>query len=162
MGFGVPAAIGAKLARPDREVWAIVGDGGFQMTQAELQTIAQEGVKITIAIITAHSSIGKIRRCVPRNRHAASASPSPAPSYWRARLASSWMKGWNKRGRLAAAMPIPVSLTVNSKQLSALLRSETGQNTVLQIRLPGGEQSAMVKERSYANPWVLLSSEASY
>lgn len=38
MGFGMPAAIGAKIARPDREVWAIVGDGGFQMTQAELQT----------------------------------------------------------------------------------------------------------------------------
>ncbi len=36
MGFALPAAIGAKLARPDREVWAIVGDGGFQMTQAEL------------------------------------------------------------------------------------------------------------------------------
>jgi large subunit ribosomal protein L25 len=40
----------------------------------------------------------------------------------------------------------PISLTVNSKQLSALLRSETGQNSVLQIRLPGGEQSAMVKD----------------
>ena len=36
MGFGLPAAIGAKMARPDAEVWAIVGDGGFQMTQAEL------------------------------------------------------------------------------------------------------------------------------
>jgi hypothetical protein len=38
MGFGLPAAIGAKMARPDAEVWAIVGDGGFQMTQAELTT----------------------------------------------------------------------------------------------------------------------------
>ena len=44
MGFGVPAAIGVKLARPEREVWAIVGDGGFQMTQAELQTLVQENV----------------------------------------------------------------------------------------------------------------------
>ena len=43
MGFAVPAAIGAKLARPDAEVWAIVGDGGFQMTQAELATLVQEG-----------------------------------------------------------------------------------------------------------------------
>ena len=40
MGFGLPAAIGAKMARPDAEVWAIVGDGGFQMTQAELATAA--------------------------------------------------------------------------------------------------------------------------
>src|SRR3712207_8624629 len=45
MGFGLPAAIGAKMARPDAEVWAIVGDGGFQMTQAELSTAAQEGVR---------------------------------------------------------------------------------------------------------------------
>ena len=51
MGFAVPAAIGAKIARPDAEVWAIVGDGGFQMTQAELTTAAQEGLKINIAII---------------------------------------------------------------------------------------------------------------
>lgn len=61
MGFGVPAAIGAKLARPDREVWAIVGDGGFQMTQAELQTIAQEGVKINIAIIN-NGYLGMVRQ----------------------------------------------------------------------------------------------------
>ncbi|CAI8007177.1 Acetolactate synthase large subunit [Geodia barretti] len=42
MGFALPAAIGAKLARPDAEVWVIVGDGGFQMTMCELATIAQE------------------------------------------------------------------------------------------------------------------------
>jgi acetolactate synthase-1/2/3 large subunit len=62
MGFGVPAAIGAKMARPDREVWAIVGDGGFQMTQAELQTIVQENVKINIAIIN-NGYLGMVRQC---------------------------------------------------------------------------------------------------
>src|SRR5687768_13486520 len=61
MGFGVPAAIGVKLARPDREVWAIVGDGGFQMTQAELQTIAQENVKVNIAIIN-NGYLGMVRQ----------------------------------------------------------------------------------------------------
>ncbi len=61
MGFGVPAAIGAKMARPDREVWAIVGDGGFQMTQAELQTIVQENVKINIAIIN-NGYLGMVRQ----------------------------------------------------------------------------------------------------
>ena len=40
MGFALPAAIGAKFAVPDAEVWVIAGDGGFQMTQAELATIA--------------------------------------------------------------------------------------------------------------------------
>jgi acetolactate synthase-1/2/3 large subunit len=61
MGFGVPAAIGAKLARPDAEVWAIVGDGGFQMTQAELTTAIQEGVKINIAIIN-NGFLGMVRQ----------------------------------------------------------------------------------------------------
>ena len=43
MGFALPAAIGAKFARPDEEVWVVVGDGGFQMTLCELATIVQEG-----------------------------------------------------------------------------------------------------------------------
>ena len=61
MGFALPAAIGAKLACPDREVWAIVGDGGFQMTQAELATLVQEGVKINIAIIN-NGFLGMVRQ----------------------------------------------------------------------------------------------------
>jgi acetolactate synthase I/II/III large subunit len=61
MGFGLPAAIGAKLARPDAEVWAIVGDGGFQMTQAELCTAAQEGVKVNIAVIN-NGYLGMVRQ----------------------------------------------------------------------------------------------------
>ena len=61
MGFGLPAAIGAKFARPDAEVWAIVGDGGFQMTQAELSTAAQEGVKINVAVIN-NGYLGMVRQ----------------------------------------------------------------------------------------------------
>jgi acetolactate synthase I/II/III large subunit len=61
MGFGLPAAIGAKLAKPDAEVWAIVGDGGFQMTQAELTTAAQEGVKVNVAIIN-NGYLGMVRQ----------------------------------------------------------------------------------------------------
>ena len=61
MGFALPAAIGAKMARPDAEVWAIVGDDGFQMTQAELTTAAQEGVKIHIAIIN-NGYLGMVRQ----------------------------------------------------------------------------------------------------
>jgi len=61
MGFALPAAIGAKMARPDAEVWAIVGDGGFQMTQAELTTAAQEGVKINVAIIN-NGYLGMVRQ----------------------------------------------------------------------------------------------------
>jgi acetolactate synthase-1/2/3 large subunit len=61
MGFGLPAAIGAKMARPEAEVWAIVGDGGFQMTQAELCTAAQEGVKVNVAVIN-NGFLGMVRQ----------------------------------------------------------------------------------------------------
>jgi acetolactate synthase-1/2/3 large subunit len=61
MGFALPAAIGAKMARPDAEVWAVVGDGGFQMTQAELCTAAQENVKVNVAIIN-NGFLGMVRQ----------------------------------------------------------------------------------------------------
>jgi len=61
MGFGLPAAIGAKMARPEKEVWAVVGDGGFQMTAAELSTAAQEGIKVNVAIIN-NGYLGMVRQ----------------------------------------------------------------------------------------------------
>jgi len=61
MGFALPAAIGAKFACPDKEVWVIAGDGGFQMTASELSTIVQEGIKINIAIIN-NGYLGMVRQ----------------------------------------------------------------------------------------------------
>ena len=61
MGFALPAAIGAKFARPDAEVWAVVGDGGFQMTMAELATMVQEKLDIKIAIIN-NGYLGMVRQ----------------------------------------------------------------------------------------------------
>ncbi len=61
MGFGLPAAIGAKMGRPDETVWAIVGDGGFQMTIAELATAVQENVDINIGIIN-NGYLGMVRQ----------------------------------------------------------------------------------------------------
>jgi len=61
MGFGLPAAIGAKFGRPDEEVWAIVGDGGFQMTMCELATAAQEKVDINIAVLN-NAFLGMVRQ----------------------------------------------------------------------------------------------------
>jgi acetolactate synthase-1/2/3 large subunit len=61
MGFALPAAIGAKVARPDAEVWAIVGDGGFQMTLAELGTIVQEDIDVNVAIIN-NGYLGMVRQ----------------------------------------------------------------------------------------------------
>ncbi len=61
MGFALPAAIGAKMAKPDEEVWVIVGDGGIQMTAAELSTCAQEEIKVNVAIIN-NGYLGMVRQ----------------------------------------------------------------------------------------------------
>jgi len=61
MGFALPAAIGAKIARPDAEVWVVCGDGGFQMTMPELATMVQENLDINIAIIN-NGYLGMVRQ----------------------------------------------------------------------------------------------------
>ncbi|QEN15168.1 acetolactate synthase large subunit [Mycolicibacterium sp. ELW1] len=61
MGYAVPAAMGAKMARPDAEVWAIDGDGCFQMTNQELATCAVEGVPIKVALIN-NGNLGMVRQ----------------------------------------------------------------------------------------------------
>ena len=79
MGFALPAAIGAKIARPDAEVWVVVGDGGFQMTMCELATVVQESVDINVAIIN-NGYLGMVRQWQEffyERRYAA--TPSSAP-----------------------------------------------------------------------------------
>jgi acetolactate synthase-1/2/3 large subunit len=61
MGFALPAAIGAKVGRPDAEVWVVVGDGGFQMTCPELATMVQEELDVKIAIIN-NGYLGMVRQ----------------------------------------------------------------------------------------------------
>ncbi len=61
MGFALPAAIGAKAACPEKDVWVIAGDGGFQMTAAELSTIVQEQLHINIAVIN-NGFLGMVRQ----------------------------------------------------------------------------------------------------
>ena len=61
MGFSVPAAMGAKVAQPDRTVWSIDGDGCFQMTNQELATCMINGINIKVAVIN-NSSLGMVRQ----------------------------------------------------------------------------------------------------
>jgi len=61
MGFALPAAVGARFAMPDEEIWVIAGDGGFQMTACELSTIAQENIKLNVAIIN-NGYLGMVRQ----------------------------------------------------------------------------------------------------
>ena len=61
MGFGIPAAIGAKIGRPDRPVCLFVGDGGFQMTIQELGTIMQEGTGVKMVLLN-NNWLGNVRQ----------------------------------------------------------------------------------------------------
>ncbi|WP_229071223.1 acetolactate synthase large subunit [Actinoplanes sp. DH11] len=61
MGYAVPAAMGAKVGRPDVQVWAIDGDGCFQMTNQELATCALEGIPVKIAVIN-NGNLGMVRQ----------------------------------------------------------------------------------------------------
>ncbi len=61
MGYGFPAAMGAKFAHPDAEVWAVVGDGGFQMTLQELQTAVEYGCNVKIALLN-NGYLGMVRQ----------------------------------------------------------------------------------------------------
>jgi acetolactate synthase-1/2/3 large subunit len=61
MGFALPAAMGARLACPNDEIWVVAGDGGFQMTAAELATCAQEDIKVNIAVIN-NGFLGMVRQ----------------------------------------------------------------------------------------------------
>jgi len=61
MGYGFPAAIGAQFACPDKEVWAVVGDGGFQMTLAELATAAIHDLNVNCLIVN-NNYLGMVRQ----------------------------------------------------------------------------------------------------
>ncbi len=61
MGFGLPAAIGAKVGRPNETVWCLCGDGGFQMTVQELATMVQENLNIKIAVFN-NGWLGMVRQ----------------------------------------------------------------------------------------------------
>jgi acetolactate synthase-1/2/3 large subunit len=61
MGFALPAAIGAKFARPDAEVWVVVGDGGFQMTAPSCPPARRKDLKVNIAIIN-NGYLGMVRQ----------------------------------------------------------------------------------------------------
>lgn len=61
MGYSLPAAMGAKVACPDKEVWAVVGDGSFQMNMQELVTLSQDQIPVKIAILN-NSYLGMVRQ----------------------------------------------------------------------------------------------------
>jgi acetolactate synthase-1/2/3 large subunit len=105
MGFALPAAIGAKVGRPDAEVWVIVGDGGFQMTMPELATLVQEELDVKIAVIN-NGYLGMVRQWQEffyQRRYAA--TPISGPDF--AKLAEAfgiWGTTVTKRADVATAV----------------------------------------------------------
>jgi acetolactate synthase-1/2/3 large subunit len=89
MGFSVPAALGAALACPEETIWVICGDGGFQMTNQELATIRQEGVRNVKVAIVNNGYLGMVRQWQElfENR-VYSATPLSGPDF--ARLAEAY------------------------------------------------------------------------
>ena len=61
MGFEVPAALGAKLARPEKVVWSVAGDGGFQMTMCDLATAVENNIEVKFAILN-NGTLGMVRQ----------------------------------------------------------------------------------------------------
>jgi acetolactate synthase-1/2/3 large subunit len=142
MGFALPAAIGAKLARPEAEVWVIVGDGGFQMTMCELATIAQEKIKINVAIIN-NGYLGMVRQWQEffyERRYAA--TPLLSPDF------SKLAEAFGLRGATVSRRP-DVEATIE------MARAETGsvvidfhveqEDTVFPMVPAGADLQAMIR-----------------
>jgi acetolactate synthase-1/2/3 large subunit len=156
MGFALPAAIGAKVACPGKEVWAIAGDGGFQMTCPELATIAQEKLDINIAIIN-NGYLGMIRQWqetfYEKNYEC---SPILSPDFV----------------KLADAFGIPaVAVRTRSEVMSAVESARTHkgpflinflveqEDTVYPMIVPGAALHEMIRRPS-GNPMVETASDA--
>src|SRR4051795_1422493 len=105
MGFALPAAIGAKVGRPDAEVWVIVGDGGFQMTCPELATMVQEELDVKIAVIN-NGYLGMVRQWQEffyQRRYAA--TPISGPDFKKlAEAFGVWAATVTARGEVAATV----------------------------------------------------------
>jgi acetolactate synthase I/II/III large subunit len=112
MGFAVPAAMGVALARPEEPVWAISGDGGFQMNLQEIATMVQEKIPVKMAIFN-NGYLGMVRQWQQFfHGRRYSATPIWSPDY--VRLAEAYaIPGWRVErgdevaGTLAAAMASP-------------------------------------------------------
>jgi acetolactate synthase-1/2/3 large subunit len=138
MGFAVPAAMGVHLARPDEPVWAISGDGGFQMNMAEIATMIQEGLVVKLAIFN-NGYLGMVRQWQQffhGGRYAS--TPIWSPDY--VKLAAAYgIPGW----RVEAAGQVEDALRqANESPGPALVELviEQGAN-VFPMIVPGGSLS---------------------
>jgi acetolactate synthase-1/2/3 large subunit len=145
MGFALPAAIGARLARPEAEVWVIAGDGGFQMTMPELATIAQEKLDINIAIIN-NGYLGMVRQWQEffyERRYAA--TPLYSPDY--VTLARAY--GLNATAVSRRADVIPAVEAARAHSGTAIIEFRVEQEDSVYPMVPAGaDLHAMIRRPS--------------
>jgi acetolactate synthase I/II/III large subunit len=145
MGFALPAAIGAKVACPQKEVWVVVGDGGFQMTMCELATIAQEQIDIKVAIIN-NGYLGMIRQWQEffyERRYAA--APLLNPDF--AKLAEAF--GLEGRTVTRRTDVIPVVEAARSSRKTVVIDFQVEQEDTVYPMVPAGAAlDAMIRRPS--------------
>ena len=148
MGFALPAAIGAKIARPDAEVWVVAGDGGFQMTMPELATAMQEQLDINVAIIN-NGYLGMVRQWQEffyDKRYAA--TPMLSPDF--VTLASAYGIAGHRVSRREEVAPTVESVRRSGRAALVDFRVEkeesvypmvpAGANLDAMVRRPAGEE----------------------
>ncbi len=145
MGFALPAAMGAKVARPDAEVWVVVGDGGFQMTMCEMATIVQENLDVKIAIIN-NGYLGMVRQWQEffyEKRYAA--TPLVNPDF--VKLAQAF--GIKSRAVSARADVIPAVAEARSHKGPMLIDFQVEQEDSVYPMVPAGaDLHAMIRRPS--------------
>jgi len=154
MGFALPAAIGAKIACPDAEVWVVVGDGGFQMTMPELATLVQENLDINICIIN-NGYLGMVRQWQEffyDKRYVA--TPLVAPDF--AALANSF--GIRGERITARADVVPTIRSAREYKESVLIDFRVEQEDSVYPMVPAGASlNEMIRRPN--NPLVETSAE---
>ena len=151
MGFAVPAAIGVHVARPDESVWAISGDGGFQMNMAEIATMVQEGLSVKMAIFN-NGYLGMVRQWQQffhEKRY--SSTPIWSPDY--VKLAEAYgIAGWRVDSRAQLA---DVVQRANAHPGPALVEFVISQEAnVYPMIPPGGSLSEPIEAEPAAAPVV--------
>jgi acetolactate synthase-1/2/3 large subunit len=145
MGFALPAAMGAKVARPDAEVWVVVGDGGFQMTMCELATVVQENLDVKIAIIN-NGYLGMVRQWQEffyEKRYAA--TPLVNPNF--AKLAEAF--GIKSRAVSTRADVVPAVAEARSHKGPVLIDFQVEQEDSVYPMVPAGaDLHAMIRRPS--------------
>ena len=116
MGFAVPAAMGVRLARPDEPVWAISGDGGFQMNMQEMATMVQERIAVKMAIFN-NGYLGMVRQWQQFfHGRRYSATPIWSPDY--VKLAEAYgVPGWRVAAADQSAAAVRAAMEVSGPAL---------------------------------------------